>query len=90
MVNYWLRNCQIGNIMKAKLVWSFSGEGALKTAEHHLIHLKQYSDKEKVEVIEFGIEQQTKFTSIAFMIVSKDLVNDLRQSLKPHQGFLVE
>lgn len=90
MVNYWLRNCQIGNIMKAKLVWSFSGEGALKTAEHHLIHLKEYAEREKVEVIEFGTQQQTKFTAIAFMIVAKDLVNDLRQSLKPHQGFLVE
>ena len=90
MVNYWLRNCQIGNIMKAKLVWSFSGEGALKTAEHHLIHLKDYSKTERVEVIEFGTQQQTKFTAIAFMIVTKDLVNGLRQSLKPHQGFLVE
>ena len=76
--------------MKAKLVWNFSGEGALKTAEHHLIHLKEYSEREKVEVIEFGIQQQTKFTAIAFMIVAKDLVNDLRKSLKPHQGFLVE
>jgi len=76
--------------MKAKLVWSFSGEGALKTAEHHLIHLKDYSKTETVEVIEFGTEQQTKFTAIAFMIVSKDLVNDLRKSLKPHKGFLVE
>ena len=76
--------------MKAKLVWNFSGEGALKTAEHHLIHLKEYSNKEKVEVIEFGTQQQTKFTAIAFMIVAKDLVKDLRQSLKPHQGFLVE
>jgi hypothetical protein len=90
LVNYWLRNCQIGNIMKAKLVWNFSGEGALKTAEHHLIHLKEYSNKEKVEVIEFGTQQQTEFTAIAFIIVTKDLVNDLRQSLKPHQGFLVE
>ena len=76
--------------MKAKLVWSFSGQGALKTAEHHLIHLKEYSDKEKVEVIEFGIEQQTDFTAIAFIIVARDLVDDLRQSLKPHKGFLVE
>jgi hypothetical protein len=76
--------------MKAKLVWSFSGEGALKTAEHHLIHLKEFSDKEKVEVIEFGIEQQTEFTAIAFIIVARDLVDDLRQSLKPHKGFLVE
>ena len=76
--------------MKAKLVWSFSGEGALKTAEHHLIHLQEYADREKVGVVKFGVEKQTEYTSIAFMIVSKDLVNDLRQSLKPHQGFLVE
>jgi hypothetical protein len=59
--------------MKAKLIWSFSGEGALKTAEHHLIHLKEYFVKEKVEVIEFGTEEQTKFTAIAFMIVAKVL-----------------
>ena len=76
--------------MKAKLVWSFSGEVALKTAEHHLIHLKEYSKIENVEVIEFGTEQQTEFIAIAFILVAKDLVNDLRQSLKPHQGFLVE
>ena len=76
--------------MKAKLVWSFSGEEAFKTAEHHLIHLKEHSYKEKVEVIEFGIEQQTDFTAIAFIIVARDLVDDLRQSLKPHKGFLVE
>ena len=76
--------------MKAKLVWIFSGEGALKTAEHHLMHLKEYSHKEKVDVIEFGTEEQTEFIAIAFMIVAKDLVNDLQQSLKPHKGFLVE
>ena len=76
--------------MKAKLVWIFSGDGALKTAEHHLIHLKDYSHREKVDVIEFGTEEQTKFIAIAFMVVAKDLVNDLRKSLKPHKGFLVE
>jgi len=76
--------------MKAKLVWNFSGEGALKTAEHHLVHLKEFSLSEKVEVVEFGTQQQTEFTAIAFIIVAKDLVNHLRKSLKPHQGFLVD
>lgn len=76
--------------MKAKLVWNFSGEGALKTAQHHLVHLKEYSEREKVEVVEFGTEQQTESTASTFMIVAKALVNDLRKSLKPHQGFLVE
>ena len=76
--------------MKAKLVWIFSGEGAIKTAEHHLIHLREYSVREKVDVVEFGTEEQTKFVAIAFIIVSKELVNVLRKSLKPHKGFLVE
>ena len=76
--------------MQAKLVWNFSGEGALKTAQHHLIHLKEYSEREKVEVVEFGTEQQTESTASAFMIVAKDLVAPLRESLKPHQGFLVD
>ena len=46
--------------MKAKLVWSFSRQGALKTAEHHLIHLKEYADREKVDVVKCGAEKQTK------------------------------
>ena len=76
--------------MKAKLVWIFSGEGSLKIAEHHVVHLKDFCEIEKVEVVEFGTEKQTEFISIAFMIVQKDLVDTLRQSLKPHKGFLVE
>ena len=77
--------------MKAKLVWTFSGEGSLKIAEHHRSTFKEYfSEIEKVDVMEFGTEKQTEFTSIAFMIVQKELVDTLRQTLKPHKGFLVE
>jgi|TARA_B100000768_G_scaffold164902_1_gene167147 hypothetical protein len=76
--------------MKAKLVWIFSGQGALKIAEHHVVHLKDFCEIEKVEVVEFGTEKQTEFTSTAFMIVQKELVDSLRKSLKPHKGFLVE
>ena len=76
--------------MQAKLVWNFSGEGALKTAEHHLIHLKEYCQREKVEVLEYGTQQQNDFSALSFMIVDKDLATSLRVSLKPHQGFLVD
>lgn len=76
--------------MKVKMVWKFSGEGALKTAEHHMIHLKEYSEIEKVEVIEFGVEQQTEFSSFAYIVVKQELVVELRKKLKPHQGFFVE
>ena len=76
--------------MQAKLVWSFSGEGALKTAEHHLSHLKEYCQREKVEVLEYGMQQQNDFSALSFMIVDKDLAASLRVSLKSHQGFLVD
>jgi hypothetical protein len=39
---------------------------------------------------EMSVILNNNAAAIAFMIVAKDLVNDLRQSLKPHQGFLVE
>jgi hypothetical protein len=76
--------------MKAKLVWNFNGEGALKTAEHHIIHLKEYCQREKVDVLEYGTQQKNDFSSLSFMIVDKDLAATLRLSLKPHQGFLVD
>lgn len=72
------------------MVWRFSGEGALKTAKHHLIHLKEYAEIENIEVLEFGTEQLTEFTARAFMIVQEEFVNDLRKRLNPHQGFMVE
>tara|TARA_B110000444_G_C18807590_1_gene580807 strand:+ start:1247 stop:1480 length:234 start_codon:yes stop_codon:yes gene_type:complete len=76
--------------MKAKLVWNFSGEGSLKTAEHHLIHLKEFCKREKVEVLEYGTEEKNDFSALSFIIVNKDLADSLRVSLKPHQGFLLD
>ena len=76
--------------MKVKMVWKFSGEGALKTAQHHLVHLKEYTVIENIAVLEFGTEQLTEFTARAFMIVQEEFVNDLRKRLNPHQGFMVE
>ncbi len=52
--------------MQVKLVWNFSREGALKTAEYHLIHLKEYCQREKVEVLEYGTEK--KMTFLLFLL----------------------
>tara|TARA_B110000003_G_C16618904_1_gene522340 strand:- start:952 stop:1182 length:231 start_codon:yes stop_codon:yes gene_type:complete len=76
--------------MKAKLVWNFTGDGALETADHHLAHLKQYCKGKKVEVIEFGVQQQNEFSAISFVILNKDSAMSLRTVLKPHQGFFVD
>ena len=62
----------------------------MKTAEHHLIHLKEYCQRENVEVLEYDTKKQNNFYALSFMIVAKDLADSLQVSLKPHQGFLVD
>lgn len=75
--------------MKVKLVWNFHGEGSLRTAEHHLIHLKEYCKTEGIDVFEFGAEKKNQFSSYSYMIVTNELVNKVSGILKPHQGFKV-
>ena len=62
----------------------------LKIAEHHIIHLKEFSELEKIVFLETGIDKVTDLAYEAFIIVKMDLVNTLRTKLKPTQGYLVE
>ena len=36
---------------KAKLTWNFKGQDGLKIAEHHLLHLKDFTQMESVQII---------------------------------------
>ncbi len=69
-----------------KLIWDFKGETALKTAEHHVIHLKEYIAIEKISVELVGYETLSEFHSIAYMVVSEEEMRALRDILKPHRG----
>ena len=75
---------------KIKLVWQFSGMDALKIADHHLVHLNEYLQRECMVVIDRGTELINEFSAISFIIVNNPSVEKLRIDLKPHKGFLVE
>ena len=75
---------------KAKLVWNFNGPDALKTAEHHLIHLNEFSEMESIPFLSNGTEKVTELAFEAFVIVDLKWVDTLRTKLKPNQGYLVE
>jgi len=70
----------------AKLLWDFRGPNAKQTAEHHLIHLKEYFELEGISVVATGIDQINEFQQSAYCIVSMALVGGLRTALKPHRG----
>ena len=69
-----------------KLIWDFKGEVAHKTAEHHVIHLKEYNNIEKHSIEDIGCESLSELHSIAYMIVSQTEMRQLRDILKPHRG----
>jgi len=75
---------------KIKLIWDFRGPDASKIAEHHEIHLKEYSITEKLPYNITGFETINESYAIAYMVVTDDYMISVRDALKPHRGELYE
>lgn len=71
---------------KVKLIWDFRGPEAQKIAEHHVIHLNQFAEKENLEYSQAGDEELTEMYSMAYMIVAESDMLKVRDALKPHRG----
>lgn len=71
---------------KLKLIWDFRGPNGQKTAEHHLIHLKEYIQLEKLDINITGVEVLSDMHTIAFLVVDEADMKPIRDALKPHRG----
>lgn len=71
---------------KIKLIWDFRGPTAQKTAEHHVIHLKEYAQMENLNTYGTATETISEFISTAFMIVDEKDMLSVRDALKPHSA----
>ena len=67
-----------------KLIWRFSGQESEKIATHHLSHLIEYSTKNKILINNKGVEKQDDYTSISFIIINDNLLEKVKQDLRPH------
>ena len=75
---------------KAQLIWNFKGQDGLKTAEHHLVHLKEFAKIEAVPILKSGINKTSPLSCEAFIVVEMEWVEKLRTQLKPNKGFAVD
>lgn len=75
---------------KIKLIWDFKGDEAKEIAKHHVIHLNEFSAKEKTSNISSGIEVVNDMHCIAFLVVNEQDVIIVRDALKPHRGEIYE
>ncbi|WP_419210918.1 hypothetical protein ACNR9Q_09150 [Maribacter sp. X9] len=71
---------------KIKLIWDFRGPTALKTAEHHVKHLKEFINVENTALNITGFKEINDMHSIAFMVVEEKEMITVRDLLKPHRG----
>ncbi len=71
---------------KLKLIWDFRGPVSQKTAEHHLIHLKEYISLNAIGISITGIETFSDMHSLAYLVVDEADMKPIRDALKPHRG----
>ena len=71
---------------KIKLIWDFRGVSAIKVAEHHEIHLKEYIETKKFLYDNTGYKSINEMHAIAFMVVEESQMIEVRDALKPHRG----
>lgn len=69
-----------------KLIWDFRGTTAEKTAEHHVVHLREWFQAEKKLQPEMGYETIHEMYALAFVIVAEEDMIEVRDTLKPHRG----
>ena len=73
-----------------KLIWYFRGTASEKTAEHHLVHLKELNQKKKLPLENTGFEIINDMYAIAYIVVTDEHMVQIRDTLKPHRGELYE
>ena len=71
---------------KLKLIWDFRGPYGEKTAEHHVVHLKDYIRMNKLNVTIFGVESVNEMHHLAYLVCEEPDMPSLRDALKPHRG----
>ena len=72
------------------MIWDFRGPEADKIAEHHAIHLREFSEKEKLPFFDAGTEKVSDSHSLAFITVSEEHMITFRDALVPQRAVLAK
>lgn len=71
---------------RLKLIWDFYGPDALPTAQHHVIHLRQFAEREKLSHSFSEFKEVEKDYAVAYIVVVESDMLKVRDALIPHRG----
>ena len=75
---------------KIKLIWDFRGPNGKNTATHHEKHLKEFFKIENKKMFQSGTEALNELHHLAYVIILKKDLNEIKLILKPHRGEIVD
>lgn len=68
---------------KVKVIWDMYGPHAKPTATHHSVHLKEFGEKQGIQLYGHGVEDIDPMHSIAYMIIEEKDLDDVVSALRP-------
>ena len=77
-------------MVKIKLIWDFRGPNGKNTATHHEKHLKEFFKIENKKMFQSGTEALNELHHLAYIIILKKDLDEIKLMLKPHRGEIVD
>lgn len=74
---------------RIKVIWDFKGDDAQQTAQHHAIHLKEFSEREQITNYSCGVDSINILHYTAYLTVNEQDVYTVRDALRPHRAEIV-
>ena len=71
---------------RIKLIWDFRGPEARQTAEHHMVHLRDFAEREKLPFHGVAAEPVSELYCKASITVDEQDMITYRDALRPHRG----
>lgn len=69
-----------------KLIWDFRGPDAVRTASHHEVHLQEFAKMKQLDPGLTGMQIINEMYALAWLVVKRENMIEVRDALKPHRG----
>ena len=75
---------------KIKLIWDFRGPHGKNIAIHHEKHLKEFFEIENTQLFDSGCETLNELHHLAYIIILREDLDEIKLKLRPNRGEMID